>query len=206
MKQILQSSQAHHNNRSSVCSPTSEKLSYLPRASFAKLKAYQHAEADKAMREMGYKTSVRATMHELINFCDRVGDTAVSQETLAKRLYCSSKTIERHIAIFKKDGLVGVCRRGWKLSNKTSLLFLQHWKHNITDKMSYYLTPQEGALKRRPSLGEKEEENKRADRLADAPTAQESEIWDDKLDIQLTEEQKENGSARLAAMRAMFNL
>lgn len=182
MAQSITSNVKQINSQSTVVNRLTTPISNLerlPNSLFAKLKAQQHAKADEAMRPFVYRVAVRATMHELINCCDKLGYSRAAQQRVASRLGCSLSTVQRHYNMFVRDGLIAKQKTGWKHTNLTTLLFLQHWKFNKDVKMNHYLTPSEAAPERKPQEGLKETEKRGAEEPFGGLSAQEQQNWDD---------------------------
>lgn len=206
MSQIMQCASLYDNSHSSVSLPTTRDLTLdrLPNSLFAKLKASHHAKADEAMRPYALSAAERATMHTLVNVCDKTGKTRASQEKIADKSYQSPRTVRRHFSKFTKLGLISKRKNGWKESNTTILLFLDYKSINKEDNMSHNLTPSEPAPKAKAHEGCEERENKSADALTDVRAAQENQIWDD--EIKLTDEEKAIASAKIKALKDLLRL
>lgn len=137
MSNIVTSTNASYNTSHVVSSLTTRKFKD---GEFRRLKARQHAQAERIIIENNYKPGIALLLHELVNLTNSYGKGNPTQERLAAKLRVSTKTIQRYISRLEKDKVIFTKGRSRK-SNTYYLLFIQHELHNRRDNLSSNLTP-----------------------------------------------------------------
>lgn len=212
MAHIITSQSDSINYRPSVqkvdfSSVTTYEPRRLPVYKFKANKAEQHRLAKLLIEQHHYKAGIAATLRELINCSSNQGDSRVSQETLAYRLRCTPRTIRNHLAKLEDDGLILYFKNGWKHSNTTILLFVQHLNINKEEKDSCYLTPPDEPQKKGSHTGGRDNEKERANASADARDALQEPDWDDHIEYKpLSDEEIVYNKQKMAELRKMLRL
>ena len=201
MAHSIPSNHIDNNSQTTIVrSVTTRKFNSLPPREFSALKARQHAQAEKIIIENKYKTPIAATFHELINLINGSGISRVSRETLSKKLRCTVRTIGRHLDRLETDHVISRKKNGWRVSNATTVLFVQHELNHKEDKRSSYLTPHDSLRENHHEGGLKQPKREVAFAFADA-----SEAPQEHEEQELTDEQKEHAKNMFKILKEMLS-
>lgn len=118
-----------------------ENKCYLNDLEKTNLKKRYERETEKIIKKLNYRGNSSTILYELIYRTDQNGISRVSQACLALICNCTVRTIIRAFKRFAQDGLITVKRKGWldRETNIINVLFVQHLKPIIYDKMSHDL-------------------------------------------------------------------
>lgn len=125
-----------HPSVGSQLTTSSNLVQYSPR----QYKALQHKIINEVIKLKNYRGNGRTLLHEVAKRCDGNLESRASQACLAKSINADIRTIKRWLKRYKADGLISyeeVNTWGPGVTNKITLLFIQHKLPLTGDKMSY---------------------------------------------------------------------
>lgn len=110
---------------------------YVPRQEYNQIKSTQYKHIELICQQKNYNPRIEKILKTLVGNSHCSGLSSISRQTIAKINRCHIRTVHRIMARLRDDGVISCAKNGWKVSNTTTILVVQHLNYNKSDILSH---------------------------------------------------------------------